>query len=108
MKKIHTFGILLVMMMLLGSCVTSRAGFSNEQLLGIHKGMTLEQVTEILGKPTHRSFDDEGEEWEFRALGFSGWSVVRVLFVDSRVTKMKSYLENEGECHHSTDNNKID
>ena len=43
MKKIHTFGILLLMMMLV-SCVTAGAGFTNEQLSGIHRGMTLEQV----------------------------------------------------------------
>ncbi|MCS3282258.1 hypothetical protein NXV73_06075 [Bacteroides salyersiae] len=42
MKKIHTFGILLLMMMLVG-CVTAGAGFTNEQLSGIHRGMTLEQ-----------------------------------------------------------------
>ena len=43
MKKIHTFGILLLMMMLVG-CVTAGVGFTNEQLAGIHRGMTLEQV----------------------------------------------------------------
>ena len=48
MKKIHTFGILLLMMMLV-SCVTAGAGFTNEQLSGIHRGMTLEQVKEVLG-----------------------------------------------------------
>lgn len=37
MKKIHTFGILL-MMILLGSCISSQAGFTNEQLLSIRKG----------------------------------------------------------------------
>lgn len=43
MKKIHTFGILLLMMMLV-SCVTAGAGFTNEQLSGIHRGMTLNRL----------------------------------------------------------------
>lgn len=107
MKKIHTFGIML-MTVLLTSCIISRIGFSNEQLLSIQKGMTQEQVTEILGTPAHRSFDDEGEEWEFRAYGRFGLSIVLVSFVDGRVTKMKSYMDKKIECHHSTDEDKKD
>ena len=84
MKKIHTFGILLLMMMLVG-CVTAGVGFTNEQLAGIHRGMTLEQVMVL-----------------------SGWSVVRVRFVDSKVTEMKSYLERDKDCHTRTENNKIE
>ena len=56
MKKIHTFGILLLVMMLVG-CVTAGVGFTNEQLSGIHRGMTLEQVKEVLGAPAYRSFE---------------------------------------------------
>ena len=107
MKKIHTFGILLLMMMLVG-CVTAGVGFTNEQLAGIHRGMTLEQVKEVLGAPAYRSFDDKGEEGEFRVMVLSGWSVVRVRFVDSKVTEMKSYLERDKDCHTRTENNKIE
>lgn len=98
MKKIYTFSILL-MMILLGSCITTQAGYTNEQLSGIHKGMTLEQVTEILGSPSYRSFDDKSEKWEFRTMVLSGWSVVSVYFVDGKVTEMKSYLEKDRRCH---------
>ena len=94
MKKIHTFGILLLMMMLVG-CVTAGVGFTNEQLAGIHRGMTLEQVKEVLGAPAYRSFDDKGEEWEFRVM-------------DIKVTEMKSYLERDKDCHTRTENNKIE
>lgn len=38
----------------------------------------------------------------------SGWSVVRVRFVDSKVTEMKSYLERDKDCHTRTENNKIE
>lgn len=107
MKKIHTFGILL-MTVLLTACIVPQIGFSNEQLLGVHKGMTQEQVTEILGNPAHRSFDDEGEVWEFRAYGRYGLSIVLVSFADARVTKMKSYMYEKIECHHSTDEDKKD
>ena len=103
MKKIHTFGILLLMMMLVG-CVTAGVGFTNEQL----SGMTLEQGKEVLGAPAYRSFDDKGEEWEFRVMVLSGWSVVRVRFVDGKVTEMKSYLERDKDCHTRTENNKIE
>ena len=107
MKKIHTFGILL-MMILLGSCISSQAGFTNEQLLSIRKGMTLEQVTDVLGSPSYRTFNDKGEEWEFRVFLFSGWSLVKVYFVDGKVTEMKSYLEKGSDCHTRTDKNKIE
>ena len=107
MKKIHTFGILLLMMMLVG-CVTAGVGFTNEQLSGIHRGMTLEQVKEVLGAPAYRRVDDKGEEWEFRVMVLSGWSVVRVRFVDGKVTEMKSYLERDKDCHARTENNKIE
>ncbi|WP_291582324.1 outer membrane protein assembly factor BamE [Bacteroides sp.] len=102
MKKIHTFGILL-MIILFGSCITARVGFTNEQLLSVRKGMTLEQVTDVLGSPAYRSFDDKGEEWEFRTMVLSGWSVVTVRFVDGKVTEMKSYLEKDRDCHDRTD-----
>ena len=77
MKKIHTFGILLLVMMLVG-CVTASAGFTNEQLSGIHRGVTLEQVKEVLGAPAYRSFDDKGEEWEFRVMVLSGLSLIHI------------------------------
>jgi hypothetical protein len=95
-------------MILLGSCISSQAGFTNEQLLSIRKGMTLEQVTDVLGSPSYRTFNDKGEEWEFRVFVFSGWSVVKVYFVDGKVTEMKSYLEKESDCHTRIDKNKIE
>ena len=107
MKKIHIFGVLLLMMLFAG-CITAGAGFTNEQLSGIHKGMTLEQVKEVLGSPAYRSFDEKGEVWEIRVMVLSGWSVVRVRFVDCKVTEMKSYLERERDCHTGTENNKIE
>ena len=107
MKKIHTFGILLLMMMLVG-CVTAGVGFTNLQVSGIHRGITLEQVNGVLGAPAYWSFDDKGEEWEFRVMVLSGWSVVRVRFVDGKVTEMKSYLERDKDCHTRTENNKIE
>ena len=38
----------------------------------------------------------------------SGWSVVRVRFVDGKVTEMKSCLERDKDCHTRTENNKIE
>ena len=55
--------------------------------------MTFEEVTAVLGKPSFRDFNDEGEILTFRALGTPGWSVVKVKFQEGKVTEMKSYLQ---------------
>lgn len=94
MKKIHLLSIL-VMLLVASSCITSRVGFSREQLMAVHKGMTLKQVTEVLGSPTYRNFDDKGEIWEFRVLVLEGYSVASVRFIDGKVSEMKTYLERD-------------
>lgn len=93
MKRIHTIFFMLVML-LASSCYTSR-GFTNEQLTGVQKGMTLDEVKKVFGEPYYRTFNDKGDKWEFREFGGAGWSVAIVSFVDGRVTEMETFLERD-------------
>lgn len=86
--------LLLLLATLLSSCgIYNHYGFDYKQLSSVERGMTLEEVSATLGKPVFRDFNDEGEVLTFRALGASGWSVVKVWFKEGKVTEMKSYLE---------------
>lgn len=98
MKRIH-YIVLLLVMLLSSSCYTSR-GFTNEQLVGVQKGMTLDEVKKVFGEPYYRSFNDKEDKWEFRSFGGGGWSVAVVHLVDGRVTEMETYLERD--CNKTT------
>ena len=88
--------ILLVLLALLNcSCITSRYGFNASQLQKIQLGMNLAEVKSILGEPNYRNLNKESEEWEFRALGTTGWSVVKIKFEGDKLVKMKSYLDDD-------------
>lgn len=93
MKKI-SFVLLLLFTVSVTSCgIYGSYGFDYAQLSKIEQGMTLKDVTAILGKPVFRDFDKEGEACTFRAFGMHGWSVVKIWFKEGKVTEMKSYLE---------------
>lgn len=96
MKKLYVCAFLLITL-ILSSCMTS-FGISSEQLRNINKGMTVQQVEDVLGPPSFRRFNDQGEELEFRGSGAGGWSVAIISFVDGKVTKMNSYFE--PDCYH--------
>ena len=88
--------LLLLLAILLSSCgIYHEYGFRYKQLGGVERGMTLNEVTSVLGKPTFRDFNSEGETLTFRALGTTGWSIVKVKFKEGKVTEMKSYLEDD-------------
>ncbi|WP_300702604.1 hypothetical protein [Bacteroides sp.] len=95
MDKVSVF-LLLLLAILLSSCgIYHEYGFRYKQLGSVEQGMALNEVTSVLGKPTFRDFNGEGETLTFRALGTTGWSVVKVKFKEGKVTEMKSYLEND-------------
>lgn len=93
MDKVHVF-LLLLLAVLASSCgIYNHYGFDYNQLSSLEPGMTFEEVTAVLGEPSFRDFNTEGETLTFRALGAPGWSVVKVKFKEGKVTEMKSYLE---------------
>ena len=93
MDKVHVF-LLLLLAVLASSCgIYNHYGFDYKQLGSLKPGMTFEEVTAVLGEPSFRDFNSEGETLTFRALGRPGWSVVKVKFKEGKVTEMKSYLQ---------------
>lgn len=93
MDKLSVF-LLLLLAILLSSCgIYNNYGFNYKQLSSLEPGMTLGEVTAVLGDPSFRDFNNEGETLTFRALAAPGWSVVKVKFQEGKVTEMESYLE---------------
>lgn len=81
------------------TCISSCAmilGIDSNTLMKVQKGMTKEEVTSILGKPMHRSFDHEVEGWTYEKgiAGSPGITVIALGFVDERLTYMDSYEKN--------------
>lgn len=105
MKKLSMI-LLLLFAVLATSCgIYGNYGFNYEQLSLIERGMDFKKVCSILGEPAFRDLDEDGEAWMFRALGTSGWSVVKVWFKEGKVTELKSYLEDTYPTKRSTETN---
>lgn len=103
MKRL-SFIFLLLSIMLVTSCsIYQSYGFNYKQLNSIERGMDFKAVTAILGKPAFRNLNKKGETWVFRALGLSGWSIVKVSFIDGKVIEMESYLEDACQNKRSED-----
>lgn len=66
MKRVKETLAVLFLSLVLGSCGSL---MDNNILLSIHKGMTQEEVTKLLGRPDYRRFDEQGEQWEFDMIG---------------------------------------
>ena len=101
MKKVQLLLLLLSAVLSTGCSIYNSYGFSYDQLREVRQGMSFKEVTAVLGDPVYRDLDDKGESWEFRALGMTGWSVVKIWFKDEKVVEMKSYLEREHDCNKS-------
>ena len=76
MKRVKETLAVLFLSLVLGSCGSL---MDNNILLSIHKGMTQEEVTKLLGRPDYRRFDEQGEQWEYRKGG------VRTLSKESKL-----------------------
>lgn len=65
MKKIHTLGLMIVMI-LLASCGTVSEASVKNRMMRIQEGMTKEDVSKLMGTPDYRRFDNGIEEWEYK------------------------------------------
>lgn len=96
MKKIQVT-LFLLLAIVFSSCFSSKISYDHMER--IHRGMFSEGVIAILGKPSYRSFDDNGEILEFRSTEYGTAKVIKIRFMDNKVVEMKSYLDkNEHNC----------
>lgn len=56
--------LLLLLLILNGSCASYY--ISGKRVMEVQKGMTQQEVSQLLGKPDYRRFEGNFEEWEFR------------------------------------------
>lgn len=60
----------------------------------IHKGMSKQEVTELLGEPQYRRFDSELEEWEYyKYLSSSGHTTIILTFDGDKVYALDSFSD---------------
>ena len=60
----------------------------------IEPGMTIDEVSLVVGKTDYRSFEGTTERWEYRSRdNYGDFDVVIVEFVDGRVVAMDSFHE---------------
>lgn len=84
---------------------------SNRVLMDINRGMTKEDVVNILGIPAYRSFNMTEEEWSYEiAQSLSEYINIRILFRNDKVIQMTSgsikKISKTIDTH--SDNNKIE
>lgn len=84
----------LVASIVLSSCGSMMG--SSSGLMKIQKGMVHDEVSQILGKPDFRRFDENGEQWEYTKTNpFTGYNTqIIVDFTDGRVSNMNSFDSN--------------
>jgi len=85
MKSLNNKTALLICIMLL-TCSLSVMAKRN-----VERGMTKDQVMEILGKPENTSFDETGEIWEYIKTPLLGNYVTRILVFFGRDNQVRAY-----------------
>ena len=78
---------------LVGSCSSlMTSGSRNDLINRIRKDMTMQEVQEVMGKPTFRSFIRDREEWKYEKTHIDGSSTVIVVgFMNGKVDYMDSF-----------------
>lgn len=90
MKKIQLL-LFLLLAVLFSSCYTSKINY--KYLSSVHRGMSPKEVVAIMGEPNFRSFNDEGETWEYRSYYSRFDEVTKVWFEDNKVVKLESFSD---------------
>lgn len=93
MKKINFWVILPVLSAMFAAGCSQYLNY-RDSMLRIQPGMTKDRVLNILGKPAHRSFDPETEEWIYYP---GGTDTTKITFEDGRVKSMKTFLRKREE-----------
>ncbi|MCI1648569.1 MAG: DUF4476 domain-containing protein [Bacteroides sp.] len=94
MKALKEITSLLLLFVLISGCA-SLLYPKKDLLMGIHKGMSQQEVQQNLGKPDYRRFNGDLEEWEYRKgiWGNEGNTIIVIGFIDGRVVRMDSFSD---------------
>ncbi|WP_329905027.1 DUF4476 domain-containing protein [Porphyromonas pogonae] len=66
------------------------------EMMKISKGMSSEEVRQVLGRPQFRRFNQQSEEWEYRNAHGGGVSDVYIItFENNRVVNLNSFVSND-------------
>lgn len=92
MRNIHIV-LLFLLLILSSSCASYYV--SGKRVMEVQKGMTQQEVRQLLGKPDYRRFEGDFEEWEFRRdkgtpLTPTPMTII-IQFVDGEVISMDTY-----------------
>lgn len=83
--------LLFAQLFILSSC-SFYPVYTSKQVFAIKKGMPMEEVTYIMGRPCYRSFDGNAEEWSFVGqMKHSYNSIIQVRFSNGKVVSMTSF-----------------
>lgn len=85
--------ILWAMLAVMCSSCSVFLGINGDILNKLHKGMSKQEVSDLLGQPEFRRFDQDWEEWEFKKhlSSSSDVTIIVVRFEDDRVISMDSF-----------------
>lgn len=92
--NLKNIGQICFLLLLAGTLLDCSALLTSQNaLLKINRGMTKDEVTNLLGSPDYRRFNEKSEEWEYRRaiVPTTGNSVIIVYFSDNRVVGMDSF-----------------
>lgn len=93
MKRQTCFLAVIISAFLMAGCSTSWTTKSRSDLVSsIHRGMTMQQVMDEMGKPKFRSFVGDREEWRYEKFKMvTGHTTIIIGFSDGKVEYMDSF-----------------
>ncbi len=94
MRKLKQILTLLMLTVMINGCAILYP--NTDILMKVHKGMTKNEVSSLLGKPNYRRFDTINEEWEYQkgVAGNGGNTVIIITFANDVVINMDSFSDN--------------
>ncbi|TWV12970.1 DUF4476 domain-containing protein [Bacteroidaceae bacterium HV4-6-C5C] len=94
MRKLKQILTLLMLAVTINSCAIFYP--NTDILMKVHKGMSKNEVSSLLGAPNYRRFDRSNEEWEYQksVAGNGGNTVIVITFANDVVINMDSFSDN--------------
>lgn len=91
MRRLKQTLLALAICALVSSCGLT----TSSAIMKVQKGMSQEEVSQLLGNPDFRRFDNGSEQWEYKRTNMSTatYMVIIVDFIDGQVANMDSFDE---------------